>query len=338
MTSLKIGDISLDSRVILAPMSGVTDLPFRNLVKKFGAGLVISEMIASEAMIRETRQSLKKCAHRIEEFPMAVQLAGCDPHVMAEAARLNVDRGAQIIDINMGCPVKKVVNGHAGSALMRDEYKAAKIMEATVNAIKIPVTLKMRMGWDDNSLNAAKLAKIAEECGIQMVTIHGRTRCQLYNGHANWPFIKTVKDAVKIPVVGNGDVKTVEDARSLLEASGADAVMIGRGTYGKPWFINQVDTFLKTGKKLEDPSLKDQKDIILEHLEQTLAHYGEETGILLMRKHLGWYSKGLPNSTEFRVQINASQTLQEVLSCLNQYYTSIEIDSNSSLQSKEIII
>ncbi|OYZ38496.1 MAG: tRNA dihydrouridine synthase DusB [Alphaproteobacteria bacterium 16-39-46] len=319
-------------------MSGVTDLPFRNLVKKFGAGLVISEMIASEAMIRETRQSLKKCAHRIEEFPMAVQLAGCDPHVMAEAARLNVDRGAQIIDINMGCPVKKVVNGHAGSALMRDEYKAAKIMEATVNAIKIPVTLKMRMGWDDNSLNAAKLAKIAEECGIQMVTIHGRTRCQLYNGHANWPFIKTVKDAVKIPVVGNGDVKTVEDARSLLEASGADAVMIGRGTYGKPWFINQVDTFLKTGKKLEDPSLKDQKDIILEHLEQTLAHYGEETGILLMRKHLGWYSKGLPNSTEFRVQINASQTLQEVLSCLNQYYTSIEIDSNSSLQSKEIII
>ncbi len=338
MAPLKIGNISLDSRVILAPMSGVTDLPFRNLVKKFGAGLVISEMIASEAMIRETRQSLKKCAHRIEEFPMAVQLAGCDPYVMAEAARLNVDRGAQIIDINMGCPVKKVVNGHAGSALMRDEYKASKIMEATVNAIKIPVTLKMRMGWDDNSLNAAKLAKIAEECGIQMVTIHGRTRCQLYNGSANWPFIKTVKEAVKIPVVGNGDVKTVEDARSLLEASGADAVMIGRGTYGKPWFINQVDTFLKTGKKLEDPSLKDQKDIILEHLEQTLAHYGPETGILLMRKHLGWYSKGLPNSTEFRVKINASQTLQEVLKYLNQYYTSIEIDANFSLQNKEIII
>ena len=331
MNSLTIGNVSLDSRVILAPMSGVTDLPFRSLVKRFGAGLVISEMIASEAMIRETRQSLKKCAHRIEEFPMAVQLAGCDPEVMGEAARLNVDRGAQIIDINMGCPVKKVVNGHAGSALMKDEYKASKIMEATVNAVNVPVTLKMRMGWDETSLNAPKLAKIAENCGIKMITIHGRTRCQLYNGQANWPFIKKVKEAVKIPVVGNGDVKTVEDARSLLEESSADAVMIGRGTYGKPWFLNQVNTFLKTGKKLEDPSLKDQKEIILEHFEQTLLHYGEETGILLMRKHLGWYSKGLPNSADFRVKINASQTIKDVLSFLNQYYESIEIDSNSLL-------
>ncbi|MBS0185302.1 MAG: tRNA dihydrouridine synthase DusB [Proteobacteria bacterium] len=337
MTSLTIGNVSLDSPVILAPMSGVTDLPFRSLVKKFGAGLVISEMIASEAMIRETRQSLKKCAHRIEEFPMAVQLAGCDPQVMAEAARLNVDRGAQIIDINMGCPVKKVVNGHAGSALMKDEYKASKIMEATVNAVKIPVTLKMRMGWDDNSLNAPKLAKIAENCGIKMITIHGRTRCQLYNGQANWPFIKTVKEAVKIPVVGNGDVKTVEDARSLLDESSADAVMIGRGTYGRPWFLNQVNTFLKTGKKLADPSLRDQKETILEHFEQTLIHYGEETGILLMRKHLGWYSKGLPNSADFRVRINTSQTRKDVLNFLNQYYESIEADSTFSLQNKEII-
>lgn len=320
MPSFKIGPISIESPVILAPMSGVTDLPFRKLVKRYGAGLVISEMIASEAMIRETLQSLKKCAHRIEEFPMAVQLAGCEPHIMGEAARLNIDRGAQIIDINMGCPVKKVVNGHAGSALMRDEILASKIMEATVKAVNVPVTLKMRMGWDDHSLNAPKLAKIAEECGIQMITIHGRTRCQLYNGVANWSFIQTVKKSVNIPVVGNGDVKTVEDAKSLLEISGADAVMIGRGTYGRPWFLNQVSEFLQTGKKIADPSLKEQKETMIEHLHDMISHYGEETGVRVMRKHLGWYSKGLPNSAEFRVAINCSQTVQDVLGCLKKFY------------------
>ena len=320
MSFLKIGNISIESPVILAPMSGVTDLPFRKLVKRYGVGLVISEMIASEAMIRETRQAMKKCAHRIEEFPMAVQLAGCEPHVMSEAARLNIDRGAQIIDINMGCPVKKVVNGHAGSALMRDEILAGNIMDATVKAVGVPVTLKMRMGWDDHSLNAARLAKIAEDCGIQMITIHGRTRCQLYNGVANWDFIRSVKEAVKIPVVGNGDVKTVEDAKSLLEISGADAVMIGRGAYGRPWFLNQTAHFLRTGQKLPDPSLSEQKEIMGEHLQDMISHYGEETGVRVMRKHLGWYSKGLPNSAEFRVAVNSSQTHQDVLGCLEKFY------------------
>lgn len=320
MSFLKIGNISIESPVILAPMSGVTDLPFRKLVKRYGAGLVISEMIASEAMIRETRQSLKKCAHRIEEFPMAVQLAGCEPHVMGEAARLNIDRGAQIIDINMGCPVKKIVNGHAGSALMRDEILAGRIMDATVKAVDVPVTLKMRMGWDDHSLNAPKLAKIAEDCGIQMITIHGRTRCQLYNGSANWTFIRSVKDAVKIPVVGNGDVKTVEDAKSLLDISEANAVMVGRGAYGKPWFLNQIAHFLQTGQKLPDPSLKEQKEIIVEHLQDMVSHYGDETGVRVMRKHLGWYSKGLPNSAEFRVVVNSSQSVQDVLGCLETFY------------------
>lgn len=315
-----IGSVKLEDQVILAPMSGVTDMPFRRLVKRQGAALVISEMIASQAMIRQTRQSLLMSTHTVEEYPMAVQLAGCEPEVMAEAARLNVDRGATLIDINMGCPVKKVVNGHAGSALMRDERHAAKILEATVKAVNIPVTLKMRTGWDDQNRNAPRLAKIAEECGIQMVTVHGRTRCQLYNGCADWPFIQKVKDEVSIPVIGNGDVVTVEDAKQLLEESGADGVMIGRGTYGRPWFLQQVSHFLKTGQKLPDPSLEEQKDLVLEHFEDMLTHYGESTGLLMARKHIGWYSKGFSESAEFRVAVNQSDTTDKMRNLTETFY------------------
>lgn len=318
--SLRIGSIELNDRVILAPMSGVTDMPFRRLVKQRGAALVISEMIASQAMIRQTRQSLLMSMHTKEEYPMAVQLAGCEPDVMAEAAKLNVDNGATLIDINMGCPMKKVVNGYAGSALMRDEILAAKIIEATVKAVNVPVTLKMRTGWDDQTRNAPRLAKIAEDCGVKMITVHGRTRCQLYNGKSDWSFIQKVKKAVSIPVIGNGDVVTVEDAGQLLSVSEADGVMIGRGVYGRPWFLQQVSHYLKTNEKLPDPPLEEQKDLILEHFEDMLVHYGEHTGLLMARKHMGWYSKGLGGSAEYRVAINQATTSEEVTSLTKTLY------------------
>lgn len=317
---LTIGPIHIPSNVILAPMSGVTDMPFRRLVKRQGAGLVISEMIASQAMIRHARQTMRMIEKSPEETPMAIQLAGCEPAVMAEAAKLNEDLGAHIIDINMGCPVKKVVNGWAGSALMRDELLASKIIEATVKAVKVPVTLKMRTGWNDENRNAPKLAKIAEECGVQMITVHGRTRCQLYNGRADWAFIRQVKEAVRVPVIGNGDVQSHEDAIQLLEQSKADGVMIGRGVYGRPWFINQVDHFLKTGAVLPAPTLAQQHAIIREHVEAMLEHYGVAGGVKIARKHVGWYSKGIHDSADFRVKINQIEDAKDFFACIDAFY------------------
>jgi tRNA-dihydrouridine synthase B len=320
---MQLGPHRIEPKVILAPMAGVTDKPFRLLCKRLGAGLAVSEMTTSDPRFWTTSKSLHRMDHVGEPDPISVQIAGTVPTIMADAARYNVDHGAQLIDINMGCPAKKVCNAWAGSALMREPQLVAHIVEAVVNAVDVPVTLKIRTGWDAEHRNAPEIARIAEDAGIQALAVHGRTRDQQYTGTAEYDTIAAIKATLRIPVIANGDIDSPEKARFVLDATGCDAVMIGRAAQGRPWIFGQVAHYLATGERLPEPSLQQVRDILLGHLEHLHQFYGEVSGVRIARKHLGWYAKDRPENAAFRAVVNQAQTADEQLRLTRDYFDAL---------------
>ena len=320
---MRIGPHTIIPRVVLAPMAGVTDKPFRVLCKRLGAGLCVSEMTTSDPRFWQTAKSRHRMDHVGEPDPVSVQIAGTVPEVMAEAARFNVDHGAQLIDINMGCPAKKVCNAWAGSALMRDEALVGRILDAVVAAVDVPVTLKIRTGWAAGAKNAMSIARCAEAAGIAALAIHGRTRDQQYGGHAEYDTIAAVKAALSIPVIANGDVDSPRKAAEVLRRTGADAVMIGRAAQGRPWLLGQVAHHLATGGELPDPTLAEVRDILLGHLRDLHSFYGESSGVRIARKHLGWYAKDRPENRAFLAVANQATTADEQLRLTRDYFDAL---------------
>ena len=320
---MQIGRYSIQPNVILAPMAGVTDKPFRLLCKRLGAGLAVSEMTTSDPRFWNTAKSLHRMDHAGEPDPVSVQIAGTVPGIMAEAARHNVDHGAQLIDINLGCPAKKVCNAWAGSALMRDSPLVARILEAVVGAVDVPVTLKIRTGWNAENRNAPQIARIAEDCGIAALAVHGRTRDQQYTGVAEYDTMAAIKAMLKIPVIANGDIDSPRKAKAVLDATGCDAVMVGRAAQGRPWILREIAHFLATGDTLPEPSLVEVRDILLAHLEHLHAFYGESSGVRIARKHLGWYAKDRPENANFRAVVNRAQTANEQLRLTRDYFDAL---------------
>jgi len=325
---MRIGSRTLRNNLFVAPMAGVTDRPFRQLCKKFGAGLAVSEMVASNSLLWGSEKTRRRANHDGEVEPISVQIAGADPAMMAEAARFNVEQGAQIIDINMGCPAKKVCNTMAGSALLKDEPLVGQILESVVNAVDVPVTLKFRTGWDTANRNALKVARIAEESGVQLLSLHGRTRACGFSGRAEYDTIREVKDSTYLPVVANGDITTPEEAKRVLEYTGADGIMIGRAAQGRPWIFREIAHYFSTGETLPPPLVSEIHAVLITHLHDLYSFYGKERGVKVARKHISWYTKGLAGSASFRHRMNQLESCEEQLDAVNGFFE--EIGRNNS--------
>jgi len=323
---MQIGPYKLSNNLVLAPMAGITDRPFRQLCKRMGAGMAVSEMVSSNSLLWGSEKTKRRANHEGETEPKSVQIMGADPALMAEAARYNADNGAQIIDINMGCPAKKVCNVAAGSALLQHESLVKQILEAVVGAVNIPVTLKIRTGWDTENRNGVNIGRIAQESGIQALAVHGRTRACAYRGDAEYDTIAAIKQAITIPVIANGDITSPEKAKFVLERTGVDGIMVGRAAQGRPWIFREIEHFLKTGEHLPEPSIQEVRDILIGHLHNLYDFYGEYTGVRMARKHISWYSKGQRHGGAFRQAVNRVDSIEEQLKMTEEFFERVQQD------------